>query len=636
MNNESSMDQAFLEELTKAVEQNLGKEKFGVKELAHEAGMSRSKIHRKLHSLTGQSTTQFIREIRLQHAHELLRNRVGTVSEISYRVGFGSPSYFSKCFHDYYGVPPVEAVGKNRGDQISAEAPSVRKTTPASGLSLIRRYSLYKGSALIVVVLLLISGYLYKNSLQPPAPSVQESIAVIPLQNLTGNADNNFIIVGLHDALISELGQISSLRVISRTSTLQFKNPGTDITDIAGRLGVDHIIEGSVYSAGDSLRIQLQLIRIYPEERHLWAQAYYRDLSDVLVMLGEVTREVVEEVQVALTPDEEILLTAQRKVNPEAYKAYLRGIYHLNQFTPEGYQRGIDYLLEATRIDPADPLPWARLAQGYNSAGHGAAPPPDAFDKAQAAAQIALNLDETLGEIHLALALVDLYQNWDWTAAEQGFRKTFTYNPNIAEAYANHSWFMMMKGDDAKDVIAEQQRAVKLDPFMPLYSTYQSFIYWWLGEPDLAIEAALESLAVDPGYAYGYYVLSQAYAAAGHFDQAIEAAEKAAGLNPRWTFAIGSIHALAGNTGKAVSVALELEIDAGPIETWGLAEIYATLGDADEAFRWLESCYEMRFSWYPWINWNPYFQPLKVDTRFDDHLNRLRLPVNASLASDYL
>ncbi len=629
MDNESSMDQAFLEKLRKAVEENLGNEQFGVEELAHEVGLSRSQIHRKLQQLTGQSTTQFIREIRLDHAMELLQNEVATVSEIAYRVGFSSPTYFSTCFHEYFGFPPGEAtehVAKIKDRDSSEKAKTTKSSTRSK-----KRIGLY--SAVAIAALLLLGGYYYFQPSVEQRTEPRESIAVLPLHNLTGETDQSYLVDGLHDALIGELGQLSELRVISRTSTLRFRDTQSDIRDIARQLDVNNIIEGSVYKAGDSVRVQIQLIEVNPEEQHVWAESYERDTRNILTMLSDVTREIARTVNINLSPVEDSLLTDRREVNPEAYKAYLRGSYELTRFTPESYQKGISHLLEATRIDPADPLPWARLALGYNTAGHGGAPPPDAFDKAQAAAERALKLDDTLGEVHLALALVDLYQTWDWEAVEDNFDKILTYDPNIAEARLHYGWYLILKGANLEEVVAEMRLAMKLDPFRPLYPLHLGFVYWYAGDEEKALELGQKALNLNPDFAFAHYLIGLVNAVQGNYDESVAAFENASALNPNWSYGLVLAEAMAGDKELARERALELAADPSPLETWGLAEIYTALGETDKAFKWLEAAYKARWSWYPWVYLNPPFEPLKDDARFEDHLKRLNLPQDIQLAT---
>lgn len=628
MKNEPSMDQAFLERLTKIVKENLDNEQFGVRDLAREAGMSRSKIHRKLHKLTGQSTTRFIREIRLWHAMELLKKQVGTISEIAYRVGFGSPNYFSKCFHEYYGFPPGEAA-QQAPDEAETEQKGHKTIRPK------RPRHRIVSTVTIITLLFVISGYYVYQQANNSEPIEKASIAVLPLHNLTGNEDQDFFVDGLHDALIGELGQLRELRVISRTSTLRYRNSEANIKQIAEQLGVDNIIEGSVYRAEDSVRIQLQLIDVDPEEEHIWAENYDRYTGNILSLLSDVTRDVANSVQITLSPEEDALLAERREVNPDAYKAYLRGIYHLDKFTPESYQKGISYLLEATRLDPADPLPWARLALGYNTAGHGIAPPPDAYELAEAAAERALKLDETLGEVQLARTIVDLYDEWDWEATRQGFERTIRYDPNIAETYAHYSWFIMLEGGNPEEILNTARRAMQLDPFTPLYPLYYGFQAFTLDRLDEAVESAQKSIELNPDYAYGYYVLGLALGARGDFNEALEAHKKAVALNPRWEFGLGHIYALNGDKENALAIAEKLSTDPQMIDHWGLAEIHAALGNKEEALNWLEASYESRFSWTPWIEWNPNYQSLVNEPRFGDLLERMDVKRRSAFTSNY-
>ncbi|MDR8392885.1 helix-turn-helix domain-containing protein [Aliifodinibius sp. S!AR15-10] len=624
------MKQAFIQKLTEIVEQNLDNEQFGVEDLASGAGVSRSQLHRKLKKLTGQSSSQFIREIRLEHAMELLKAEVATASEIAYRVGFSSPAYFGKCFHDYYGFPPGEAVHYKPEDEVSSY-PVDTDSTQTKGENTILVYS----AKVLLILMVVIGGYFYFQNGQGKESGAETSIAVLPLDNLTGDEEQAFFVDGLHDALIGELGQLSELRVISRTSTLQFRNAELNIRDIAKQLGVENVIEGSLYRAEDSVRIQIQLIQAGPEEQHLWAKSYDRNTENILSLLSDVTRDIAQSVQVTLTPEEDSLLANRREVNPEAYKAYLRGTYLLNQFTPESHKKGISYLLEATRIDPADPLPWARLALGYNTSGHGITPPADAYELAQAAAERALKLDNSLGEVHLAHTVVDLYNDWDWDAASRGFKRTIKFDPNIAETYAHYSWFVMLEGGSPDDILQQSRLAMKLDPFTALYPVYLGFQAWWLGMYDEAIAAAKKSLELNPGYPYGFYVLGSAYAADENYEEAIKAHERAVELNPRWKFGLGHTYAVAGMTDKALEIANELSSNPTPIGNWGLAEIYAALGDKDEALRWLEACYESRFSWMPWIEWNPNFEPLYDNPHFQDLLGRMNVRSRSTLFSNF-
>lgn len=209
------------------------------------------------------------------------------------------------------------------------------------------------------------------------------------------------------------------------------------------------------------------------------------------------------------------------------------------------------------------------------------------------------------------------------------------FDPNIAEIYAHYSWFMMLKGAAPQDILQQASLAVELDPFTELYTLYVGFEALGLGMPDEAFEAIEKSLDLNPDYAYGYYVLGSAYVVTGDYEQAIKAHQKAIALNPSWKFGLGHDYAAAGMTGQALEIANELSSNPTPIAQWGLAEIYTELGDYDKAFRWLEAAYEARFSWMPWIEWNPNFEPLYNDPRFLDLLERMDVRSRSSFSSNF-
>ena len=254
-----------------------------------------------------------------------------------------------------------------------------------------------------------------------------DSIVVLPFENLSEDPEQEFFVAGMHDALITELAQISALRVISRTSAMAYKDKRVPVPQIARELNVDGILEASVFRVGDTVRIQAQMTQALPVERHLWAHTFDREMGDVLAMHSEVARAVAREVEIELTPQEEMRLTNTREVSPESYELYLKGMYHPNKLTPEGMEIGLEYLNQAVEKDPEEPLPYAALALGWAIIGHTPSPPPDALEKAEAAALKAMELEENptgwnawgLAEIYTALGEKDDAFRWLKTALEQ-------------------------------------------------------------------------------------------------------------------------------------------------------------------------------------------------------------------------
>ena len=619
MVDEPSIDQAFIKKLTKAVEQHLGNKDFGVGELADEIGMSRSQMHRRLKKLTGKSASQFIKEIRLKHAMDMLRKNVATASEIAYRVGFGSPTYFSKCFSDYYGFPPGEAAGKSTDEieQLLAKTASQETDTPF--LNYKRIFSV----ALFITIVLIVSGYFYSQNSAEKGNRVKDSIAVLPLDNLTGDPEQSYFVEGLQDALIGELGQLGELRVISRTSTLQYEDPRSNLAEIANQLNVNKIIEGSVYSVGDSLRIQLQLIGIESGEHHLWAEAYSADMRNVLNILNDVTREIAREVQISLTPQEKERLDNRVSVNRETYKAYLRGMHYINKPNPEQVRRGLNYLHEAVEKNPAEPMAYAGLAQGYINLGHGPTPSFDSFQKAKAAALTAINLDSTNAEAYSALGSYKLYAEHDWKGAEKAFRQANALNQNLPWNHYHYAWYLHLAGEK-EEAIAEHKLARELDPLNPYINGWLAWLYADYGEYALAEKEVEHTRQIDADHPVGLLAKSRIYIGQQKYKDAVSVLKKAASVDPANRWALGHAFVLAGKTDQARKLLAELESEEeNSYNALQIAAIYASLGKNDEAFRWLS--YEPPHARLPWAaRVNP-FDSLRTDPRYNNFLTRFNL-----------
>ncbi len=414
---------------------------------------------------------------------------------------------------------------------------------------------------------------------------------------------------------------------------MPYRNSGKSVPEIARELNVDAVVEASVLRAGDSVQIRVQLIRALPQEKHLWTQAYQRNIRDVLAIHGDVARAIAQEIKITLTPQEETRLAGTRQVNPATYEAYLRGMFHLNQFTPEGFEKGLAYLHEAVTKDPDDPLANAGLALGFSLvASHSPTPPPNAFEQAKAAAVRALELDETLAEAHGALAEIKLYRDWDWAGAERAFRRALELNPSLAQAHAHYSWYLNLVGRQ-DEALVEMERAQRADPLTPLWITWHGDLYWTVGKYEAAIPLAKKALELNPNFPWPYLTLGIGYAGAGRYDEAIAAHQKAAAANPEWRWALAQTLALAGQKDEARKTAADLERENQPVHSFGLVAVYTALGDKDKAFRWADAAYASRHPFIPWISMAAMFEPLRGDPRFQDLLRRMNLPDRSPRAS---
>ena len=456
-------------------------------------------------------------------------------------------------------------------------------------------------------------------------PGRIKSLAVLPLENLTGDPAQEYFADGMTEALIADLGKIGALQVRSRTSIMQYKDVKKPLPEIAGELNVDVVVEGSVMRVAERVRITAQLIHA-TTDTHLWADSYERDLRDILTLLSEVARTIARRIEITLTPDQEAQLAATRPVNPETYEAYLKGMFHLNKMTPEGTEKGLDYLRQAIEKDPEDPLAYGGLALGYAASAHAPGAPPDAFTRAEAAALKALELDETLVEAHAALAQIKLYRDWDWEAAGQALQHALKLNPSLTLTRAQYSYYLLLFGR-TDEALAELRRVQEVDPLVPLWPAWQGWQYWWAGQYEEAINEARKSLELDSDFVVALYVLGNAYAAKGMYEEAIKAHQRAGVLSRDWKSGLGLTYALAGRQDEARLVLAELEADLTTWDTWFIAQIYAVLGEKDEVFRWLEAAYGPHHHPYlPWIMQPPAFKPLHDDPRFKDLLRRMNLP----------
>jgi len=443
------------------------------------------------------------------------------------------------------------------------------------------------------------------------------SIAVLPLVNLSGDVAQDYLADGMTEVLTSDLAELGSLRVTSRTSAMTYKGSHKPLPAIANDLKVDALLEGSVSRSGERVRIVAQLIQA-STDTHVWSKTYESNLQDVLRVQGELAQAIADAVKAAITPSAKARLAAKPLVKPAAYEAYLKGMYHLNKFTPAGFETGMAYLVQATDADPGNPFAYAGLALGYSMLGHDRYP--DAFGRAKAAALRSLELGGPLAEAYVALGMVDLYADWNLATAGKDLRRALEINPNLAEARRHFSWYLRLLGRREESLL-EMKHAETLEPLVPLFAADLAWQYLNDGHLDEAMAEAHKSLELNPNFSQALAVTGWVYLEQNRYAAALEAHQKAASSDPAWRFALGQTYALGGRKEEARQIAAELKRNPGPMDQWGLAAIYASLGDKDEAFRWLEAAFRSRFSWMPWNSdvsrRQELFASLREDPRFD-------------------
>ncbi len=425
------------------------------------------------------------------------------------------------------------------------------------------------------------------------------AIAVLPLDNLTGNDEQAFLVEGIHEAMTSTLSGISALRVRSRTSTASYRGSDLKLTEIAQELGVSRVVTGSVLRDGETVRVNVQLVDAATDE-YLWTETYEREVRDLLALQSEVAREIAREVNVELTPEESARLRDTRQVDPEVYETYLKGMFFVKQLEPMAIMQGMQYLQDTIAIDPAEPLAYAGLALGYNTIGHGLSAH-DAFPKAIAAAEKALTLDELSGEAWAALAEAQLYYEWDWQTSEQTFQRAMQLSPSLDHSYAHYAYLLMLLGR-SEEAIEISEKARDLSPVDPLWAGFTAWIYLLHEDRwDDAIATAEECLLFESSLDLCRYTLGQVYSARGEYDLAIEIHEQIPPSDPFRNWALGISYGLAGKRDQAQSVIDAMSINATPRDQFHIALAYAAMGDEENAVTWMNTAYESRADWLPWV-----------------------------------
>lgn len=430
------------------------------------------------------------------------------------------------------------------------------------------------------------------------APARIQSLAVLPLANLSGDPAQDYFADGMTEALTTDLGQISALTVISRTSAMHFKGTNKKLPEIGRELHVDAVVEGSVERVGDRVRITAQLIEV-PRDRHLWAKTYERDLRDVLALQDEVAQAIANEIKVKLTPQEQNLLTNARPVNAGGHEAELRGFYTLHGATMEAsetsrvqtIEKAIGYFQQALTLDPNDARAYSGLADAYSVLSTNYRAPLEVLPKAKAAAARAIELDDTLADAHVSLAYVALTFDWDWARAEHEFQTALALNPSLPRAHAGYAEYLLFRQHRTDEAVQELQRAYALDPLLPIGHGDFAWLSFLARRYKESVEIAIRVGNDDS-------VLALSYAELGQADLALAAAERTANAtrNPVLLARAAGAFALAGRPDKARALLPEIEGQAQNRYVCGfnVACIYVALGDKEQAFSWLDKAYLAR------------------------------------------
>ena len=453
-------------------------------------------------------------------------------------------------------------------------------------------------------------------------------MAVLPFANLTGDPEQEYLNDGVTQEMITQLGRLhpQSLSVIARTSVMRYKKGDTPIDQIGRELGVEYVLEGSAQREANRVRITAELIQVR-DQTQLWADTYEHELSGFRGVQSEVAQSVAKALALRLLPAEQTRLASARTINPEVYEAYLKGMFYVSQNNPESFEKGMRYLHQAVEIDPAEPLAYLGLAEGYTTLGHGGAEQLDSFPRAKAAAEQALKLDPEMAGAVGVLADVALYYEWDWVRAEKLFKRALELNPSLAMTHYHYAWYLVIF-DRLDEAIAEHKLARDLDPLRALNTGWLGDLYNYAGRYDEAIVEAKKAIELNPKFWPSYKILSRAYSKKGMHQEAIAAAKQLIELEPlRGSPLLALAYLAAGEREQALTIVPKMPRKSRGFNLVG--QVYLALGDKDTALRELESAYKAHESTVPWVRARGYgWDSVHDDPRFQDLLRRMNLPVD--------
>jgi adenylate cyclase len=487
--------------------------------------------------------------------------------------------------------------------------------------------------AAIVVALLLFRSVetslrdVRQNDRGASLPIREKSVAVLPFVDLSQAKDQEYFCDGISEEILDALAKVEGLRVVARTSSFAFKGRNADVSEIAQKLNVGNVLEGSLRREGNRIRVAVQLVNAR-DGFHMWSQTFERELQGVFVVQDEITRAVVDALKIKLA----VALPAHKKPNTEGYDLYLKGRYFLNRKTQADAQRAIDYFEQALAKDPNDAMAYAGLSDSYSCLVFplGAVAPREVVPKAKEAALRALAIDNGLGEAHASLAYITFFYDWDWPAAEKEFKRALELNPNNADTHHWYSHFLMGQGR-IEESLTQSKRALELSPFDMLMNVHLSWHCLYARQYDQALDQIEKTIEMDKNFAQAYPWLGLIQEQKGRYPEAIAAFQKAINLFPGGSSIaeaeLAHTYAVSGDREAAQKIIAELQELAKSkyVSSFQIAAIYVGLGEKDQAFAWLEKAYSERSDGLVNLSADQRFDSLRSDPRFKDLARRIGL-----------
>jgi len=511
--------------------------------------------------------------------------------------------------------------------QHTAEVNAAHTTTSAEYV--VEGIKRHKPAALIALLIVVTSAvglsfYLHARNSEVAI----ESIAVLPFDNQNHIPDMDYLADGVTESIINSLTQLPNLRVIARSSVFRYKGKETDPMAAGKELGVRAVLTGRIMQRGDNLTVSVELVDLR-DNKQLWGEQYERKVSDILTVQRNIAHEISGNLRLRLSGAEQNRIARQHTENAEAYQLYLQGRYQWYKGTEDGFTKAIAYFEQAVDKDPNYALAHAGLADSYWSLADTYLSTLEAMPKAKDEATKALQLDDSLAEAHTSLAAIKVNFEFDWAGAENEFKRAIELNPNYAEAHHQYGWLLAESGRPAEG-LEEMKHAQRIDPLNLVLNVDLDAPFYLQRRFDLAVEQDRKVVAMDPNFFLAHYGLGWASLQLHDFKTGIAELEKARALEDKpWivgTLAYG--YALSGNRTAALKLIVELHEQAKHrhVTPYWFAMTAIALGDKDDAFTWLEQCYDERSFWLVWLKMDPMLDPLRDDPRFKDLLKRLRFP----------
>lgn len=603
-----SMDEAFLRRLEKAIDENLENPDFGVDELGKEIGVSRSQLHRKVHDLTGKSTSRFIRSHKLAKAKSLLEKRVATVSEVSYQLGFSSPAYFSQVFQEEFGYPPRET------SERLAKKTGLKKSNAGRTVPLIIG---------VIVLLAAISWILFQTAHPQANDSSKNTLVVLPFVDINQNKEEEYFSYGITEDLISQLAKIPELKIISRTSSMLYKNTDKSVKDIAKELNVAYVVEGSVRRSTDNIRIVVQLIDA-ETDTHIWTATLDRKITETLTLQSEIANEVARQLKYSVPRPVTDFTVAYGSIPPEVYDRFLRGRFLLYQFTKEATYKAIELFEQTIAIDSTFAPAYAWLGAAYITLGSwaGDLSRAEAYPKSKYYLDKALSLDPHLAKAHSTLAYQKFFYEWDFKGGEEEYLLAYRLDPSDIINISGYHHLLNMAGrfDEAREW---WERGNKIDPFSLWNFGYMGTTFFFLGEESNAVDFYARAVDNFPFAQILHDKLGWVYLNVGHYDSAVAVVERSFrkfGTRPATSVATLSMaYFYSGRLKESEALVNELHTAYSRGERgmcFYLAVTAGGMGKTEEALDWLEKAFDRKEVEMIWLKVTPQFKSIQGHPRF--------------------